>query len=322
MSAGGGAAPEAIDPYLIAAHGRWMENRNPFDYTYASNIADKWDDRWQQRDFDIERAIQRASDQYGEGSPFAEVLAFDPGTLLTDTQRRLDALEQAVADYDPVQVLDEAIDRAVIETDRFTISDTELAQQATDFDARQVDDYKRAATRALLPMSGGAFSVLEDFVEEGLAALTFERQYALDDFTAKLNMLAQQQRVQGVITLGPVFVEMLGQEVRLMSNAFGMTFDHAKSVAAAKQDQIGLDLTYEAEDALWDVNLFQYGANGVASMVGAAVVPRERTFGERLSQNAITSASLGVQMGTVFGSVEAGLGFGVGMLLLTTLLGA
>jgi len=101
--------------------------------------------------------------------------------------------------------------------------------------------------------------------------------------------------------------------------------DATRLTIAGKVDQFSTDIAMEVEDALWDLNLFSFGSNVLASAAGAAVGPKAPTRAQAMFNAFATAIGPSIQIGTAVGGAlgaEAGLIGGLGSFLLTGLGGA
>lgn len=112
-------------------------------------------------------------------------------------------------------------------------------------------------------------------------------------------------------------------------NAISLFSDYVKSFAeisrirtVAKAEQLERDLEIDTSEALWDISVFQYGANFLSSISGAPMVPKGLSKVQSAIGGALSGAGVGIRLGSaipgvgpVIGGVGGGLIGGLGGLL-------
>ena len=104
-------------------------------------------------------------------------------------------------------------------------------------------------------------------------------------------------------------VGMLGMKTGAMGADAHLTGEVRRIKIGAKSEEIFDQLKIDEADALWDFNLFQYGANMIASPSGAAMIPGKLTKAQSILGGATSGAAVG---GAIGGPKGAGIGAVVG----------
>lgn len=121
------------------------------------------------------------------------------------------------------------------------------------------------------------------------------------------NSLATQN-AQGVTALWDSAVKNYGQLAAL-------TIDANRIKIVAKQEEYDKNLQYDRKDAVWDLEMYQYGGNVLASIAGAAIKQNEEvSTGSSVLGGALAGAAAGAVLGPV-GALSGGAVAGIGAAL-------
>lgn len=90
-----------------------------------------------------------------------------------------------------------------------------------------------------------------------------------------------------------------------------LSVENARMYIIAKREEVDVTINYDAKDALWDLGVYQYGCQVMASIAGASTV---KTGGE--SKPSVLGATLsGAATGAMIGSIVPGLGTTAGAII-------
>ena len=131
----------------------------------------------------------------------------------------------------------------------------------------------------------------------------------------------QQLEEHSVVQVAALYCQRTMELVEAARAKAVAAMDAAKFIITANDDANRINLSYETQDALWNLNLFSFGGNVLASISGAAVLPKMQTNGERLLANLTTSLSTGMQLTGMTGNPIIGAAAGVGTFALQQWLG-
>lgn len=258
--------------------------------------------------------IEAAKDQ----SPF-NVAPYDPTKRMRQLEGRLDELADAIEDYDPEDYASTQAStaRKISEGDFYPESRVDALVDA--FEERQALRFARAATRINGALQDGQ-AIMSTQYGMAMAQLELDRAMEVNAFDAQARLQRERdlqdftRSVIGVLQDGKVQqIQMLGQLMQAQQ-------DFARLDVIAQQDAIDKQLEYQTRHLLWNLELFQYGGNLLASIAGANLVPRAQTRGERLISSFTSSAAFAIQVGTALknpgaGAVAGGLLFAADALL-------
>lgn len=298
-----GYAPQVVYPWMAMAF-----NINPAETHDTTFWGSQYDDFFGHgATFNTMDLIFEASSQAG-GSPYENVTAFDPDSLLQDVVTALQQFRSAVDDYDPESITQDVMATARTEAaTMFPASSVDAAVAA--FDESTKAGHLREISRTL---SGAweAGAILSTQVFGAIANLGEARTRQINEYRAKLNLQRNSEFTTAVLQIAGMMIQAEGTRLNAWQAYTVVAMDRAKLHVTAKQDQRDKDLEFLTRHITWDLDLMQYGYNALGAIYGAQVVPRSQTKGERLLSLISGSASMGIQGGMAMGSPQAGIGMG------------
>lgn len=251
------------------------------------------------------------------GSPYATVEAHDPDESLTANQERYDEWTEILDAMDPETDIAAFVAAAATSADTLVPS-TEIDDVVDAFEARSKGAYLREVSRYAIGMFDVGAVMTTQF-GMGLAHMERDRADQLNDLDARLRLMAERERFTSATQLAIEMARYQQFQVQEQRASVGGLVDISKLDIAARQDQIGLDLGYEVNDAIWDLELINYPLQHIGALSGAVALHKQQTPGERLAAGVLQSGSFGLQVGTALGSPAAGIAAG-GLSLFTQLM--
>lgn len=254
-----------------------------------------------------EKLIAASSDM--GGNPYQFVEAYDPDADLANFQDRhdeLDALVDALADAD----VSSAISLARTYYDTSIHSSADIDTYIAAMEAASKGRHLREVAR----VHAGAFAiraVQNSQLQISVGFLSSERENGIALEDSRLRLYNSRERAETVLRIADQLLRHKLAKIQATEGAFRAQFDIGRFRIAAKQDQLGFNLEMETKDALYDLELFAYYGNALASINGAAVLPRAQTTNERIAGAFLTSTSFGLQTGVAMGSPQAGIAGGL-----------
>lgn len=331
---GGGAASGSETPeYLKHAHeqiidGDWSAS-TPTSYLNTSGfllklmevlIEDNNSPYFNETAYDPDADIAAALVEAGEFDTLVDALA-----EVTDfNTRHSNAVTKADADFS-FSSLATAINTAVASATA-ALSETAISNAVTAFqssqESRQASRLSELGAGAadINAVHSSAYILAEALIKaEGAKEVTqFESQLKLDSFkrilASQLEVIIRKEMARDAYVASAV------QEMNRLALAKIEAFkanaiiyqDHYKMKIVAKKEQSREDLELDVQDALWDMEIQQRGANVLAAVQGAStlVEPKMSPF-----QSGLSGLTSGAAAGAAIGSVVPGVGTGVGAVL-------
>lgn len=240
-----------------------------------------------------------------QGSPYENVTAYNPDTIISDIRAALDDLRDTIADYDE-DTLNDAVTQAADRVDELMGTDN-IPDLVDLFRERHDLAYNRDVSNVYAGLwEAGAIVGTQTFAAAALLKAEHDRE--VSEYEKNLQLTRQSQRTQLVGQLLQMAVNTALQKAQMRQSLVGTSLDYLKFVTTAKQDQQDKDLEYLTKHIAYDLDLMQYATNALGAIYGAQQVPRQQTKGERLLAAINTSISAGIQGGLALGSPAAGLG--------------
>lgn len=201
------------------------------------------------------------------GSPFAGVTAFDPDDAIEAAWTRLLAADTAIVALDPAVDVPAAIAEAIAQADIVYAEDSITAESDAyseileDQLENQVLPIFKAGMLNLNAVNSSSFvigeSVLRAFKGRDVAKYTSELRYRRD-----------AQRLEFIRSVALDYVHTLLNISTLKLNLAQGALENRRLYIIAKNEEIDTQASYNEKEALWDLELYQYPANMLASIAG------------------------------------------------------
>jgi len=271
---GGGSGAVSYPAYMQNAHGDWLDDSGSDTLTESVTSV-------------MEAAIGN--------SPWTGQAAYDPDTDITAMIAAGVDLQTLVTLLSSGTTLDTLISN-ILDDSRI---DNAVAEFAADLDARLTSEVIPRFERGMQDINAvmsSAFVIGRALIEEN-----HDRQVA--KYSADLHMKAFSDDAIRVIQLKLEYQKMASS---VIAEIYRMKI-------VAKKEQTDTDMNIDDKDAKWDLEVFQYGANLLASIGGGTVNPSKP--GPSQVQSAIGGGLSGAAAGAMAGSVIPGLGTAAGAII-------
>ena len=298
---GGGSGAVSYPAYMTTIHNDWLDNTGAD--TITSSITD-------------------IMDSAQGNSPWAGETAYDPDADIT-------AYETAIADFNTILAgLDDAIDWGTFYTQSETtignttgISEAVIIADVTAF-ADQLDDEIntkvlprfRAGMRNINAVISSSFpigqSIIESFRDREVAKHNSEIRLKAAEVNANIE-LADKKLFLGATD------QMLGSQKQRIAweESYMKTVIEGKRIKiVAKKEENDVNLKIGEDDALWDLEVFQHGANLLAAIGGGTAGTKKPSAMQSMIGGGLSGAAAGAMLGMA-GAGPVGLLAGVGGVL-------
>ena len=295
-SGGGGGSSGAVDypPYIKGMHGLFVTGNNQ-GFTVAGDVPTN----------SLIDALNAASGN----SPFSGGAAYDPDTELA-------ALLTAICAYDTVvdalsyqtdweAMVDAAVDKIDAKFLTSAYITAQIAAYSDNLDDRVENETLprfKAGMRDINGVMTSAFVLGQSHIE-GMA----DRDVAL--FQADLNLKVAAERASLIDSAVGKMSGMHSMRIEGEKNVAAMTSEGNRIKIVTKTEQVREDLAIDEKDARWDLDIFTYAGNMLASITGGTAVPGDSDAGK---PSALQGAMSGAAMGAMVGSAVPGIGTGIG----------
>jgi len=264
---GGGSGAVSYPAYMQTVHNDWLDNSGAD--TITSSITDV-----------MNSALG--------SSPWTTQVAYDPDADITEMVNSVDGLQTLVDLLSSGTTLDTLIS-SVLDDSRI---DDSVDEYAADLDARLTSEVIPRFERGMQDINAvvsSAFVIGRALIEENQ-----NRQVA--KYSADLHMKAFSDDAIKLISLK--------LEYQRMATATLVETYRMKIVAKKEENEVAMSI--DEKDALWDLEVFQYGANLLAGIGGGTSDTRKPS----VLQSAIGGALSGAAAGAMIADTEAGASLG------------
>lgn len=230
-------------------------------------------------------------------SPYAAMTAYDPDAALTSLVAAPGTLQTLVNLLSAGTTLDTLISDIL---DPTRIDDV-VDEYAADFDARLTAETLprfEAGMRNINAVVSSAFVLGRALIEENQ-----DRQVA--KFSADLHLKGASDDALKVIQL----------KLEYQKSASQMIAEAYRIKIVAKKEEADINNEIDGKDALWDLEVFQFGANMLAAIGGGTAVNKGVSSTASMIGGAMSGAAAGAMVGGAPGAVVGGvLGAAAGLL--------
>lgn len=266
---GGGGGSGAMDwpGYMKDWHGEALNDTG--GDTLANSVTD---------------AINSA---YGS-SPWTTAAAYDPDTDLTALIAAPDELQTLVTLLSSGTTLDTLISN-VLDTSRI---DDVVTEFAADMDARLLAEVLprfEAGMRNINAVQSSAFVIGRALIEENQ-----DRQVA--KFSSELHLKAGLDDA----------IKVIGMKLEYQKVASQLIAEAYRIKIVAKKEEADVNNEIDSKDAVWDLELFQYGSNLLAGIGGGTAGTKGPSATQSAIGGAMSGAAAGAMVGGPAGAVVGG----------------
>lgn len=293
---GGGSGRVDYPDYMEAVHQDWLEGAASSRLT-TENVT----------------AIMAAA--IGD-SPFSGESAYDPETDLDAIDTAVCAFNTVVDALSHLTDWETAIANAASVLDASVITD-DYINEDVDAYAEVLDD--QLETVAIPRFEAGMLNVnavMSSAFVLGRAIMEGMRNRDVAKYSAGLREKMHWHRNDMVLKSVDRMLGDLIQRVEFERHVAILTSEAKRIRIVAVKEQTDQDLTISEEDARWDLEVFQYGANVLASIGGGtAGTKKEPSKAQSAIGGALAGAAMGAQVGGGPGAIiGAAVGLGASLL--------
>lgn len=276
-SSGGGSSGTVDYPqYIKDAHSRFLGNTALVPYGISELMTTAW---------------SGASPYAAYVPPDADDAFLGAGKFITDFTTPFELLKNFTL-YNPQTEFNTQI--ATTSTYRDALIDAHSTQLQNEYDSSLIPRFEHGMADINAVMSS-AFIIGKALIAESklLAIAKFSKELQMHDLEFTLKRISVQMEWHRVISSSSI--------------------ELARLYLAARTEMDDLDMEAAAKDALWDLDIYQYGTQVLASVSGAAtsknIIPKASKLSGALS-GAMSGASMGTAIspgwGTAIGAVVGG----------------
>ena len=289
-SGGGSSGKVSHSAYLEACHNDWL------DHTGVDTI---------------EKSITEVMDSAIGNSPWTGKFAYNPDAAIASYEAGVTAFAALLAGLSDITDWNAFYANAALTIDG--VGDANIAADVAayadvlddDIAARVLPRFRRGM-QDINAVVSSAFPIGEAIIEAFQA-----RDVA--KYAATLRSALGDKRLQAVDQMMNMMARRIGWEesyVRLL-------VESKRIKIVAKKEQTDQDATIDEADAKWDLEVFQYGGNLMASIGGGTAIPNmaKKNVGASVLGGAVTGAAAGAYVGSVVPGIGTAVGAVVGGVL-------
>lgn len=268
---GGGSGAVTYPAHVTSTHHDWLNNTG--------------------LDGAISVSVQDAMEAAFGNSPWTAETAYDPDSDIVQLLAAPDDLQTLVTLLSSGTGLDTLISE-IMDDARV---DAVVTEYAADLDAR--------LTAEVLPRFNAGMRNINAVVSSayvlGLSNIEANNDRQVAKFSADLHAKTHSDDAIKIINLKLEYQRVVA----------ALTMEAYRVKIVAKKEEVDLNLKIEESDALWDLEVFQYGSNVLASAGGGVATPNTKkpTQGQSMLGGALSGAAAGAMIGGAPGAVIGGI---------------
>lgn len=263
----------------------------------------------------LDMSVTDALNAAWANSPFAAAVAYDPDSALDNMDAAVAAFDIVVDALDYDGDWEAAVDTAVAKVDADIVTDTYIDEETDAYEdilddtiiSKVLPEF-RTGMRDINAGMSSAYAI-------GEAHIWAMRDRDVAKFTADLQIKLATQRDELVMKGVESILKNLVLRVEYEKSVAHITSEVNRIRIVAKKEEADQNLSIDENDAKWDLELFAYGSNVLASISGAAV---SAASGEGMQPSTTSSvlggvlsgAGSGAMIGSMFGMPWLGAGIG------------
>lgn len=273
---GGGSGAVSYPGYMETIHNDWLDN------TGVDTITD---------------SITDVMNAALGNSPWATQTAYDPDTDITALLAAVDELQDLVTLLSTGTTLDTLISDVL---DPTRVDDV-VNEYAADLDARMLAEiFPRfnAGMRDINAVVSSAFVIGRALIEENQ-----DRQVA--KFSADLHLKSGLDDA----------IKVIGLKLDYQKAASQMLAEAYRIKIVAKKEETDVNIKIDEQDGLWDLEVFQYGANLLAGIGGGTAQAKQPSMAQSMIGGGMSGAAAGAMVGSAVPGIGTAVGAGAGFVL-------
>jgi hypothetical protein len=290
-SSGGGASGKVShSAYLETCHNDWL------DHTGVDMI---------------EKSITEVMDSAIGNSPWTGKVAYDPDADIAAYEAGVTDFAAILAGLSDTADWNAFYDAAVLTLDG--VGDANIAADVAAY-AAILDD--NIATRVLPRFRRGMQdinAVVSSAFPIGEAIIEAFQARDVAKYAASLRSALGDKHLQATEQM----MNMMARRIGWQDSYTRLLVEGKRIKIVAKKEQTDQDATIDEADAKWDLEVFQYGGNLMASIGGGTAIPNmaKKNVGASVLGGAVTGAAAGAYVGSVVPGIGTAVGAVVGGVL-------
>ena len=289
-SGGGSSGKVSHSAYLEACHNDWL------DHTGVDTI---------------EKSITEVMDSAIGSSPWTGLSAYNPDAAIAEYEAGIKAFAVLLAGLSDTADWNAFYANAALALDG--AGDANIAADVAayadilddDIAARVLPRFRRGM-QDINAVVSSAFPIGEAIIEAFQA-----RDVA--KYAATLRSALGDKRLQATEQM----MNMMARRIGWQDSYTRLLVEGKRIKIVAKKEQTDQDATIDEADAKWDLEVFQYGGNLMASIGGGTAIPNmaKKNVGASVLGGAVTGAAAGAYVGSVVPGIGTAVGAAVGGVL-------
>jgi hypothetical protein len=268
---------------------------------------------------DITTSVTKAMTNAIATSPYTSKTSYDPDTALDNMDDAVVTFAALISAIDFDADWGAAIEYAETKID--ALIDDSFINAAVNAQSDYLDD---ELDNKILPKFRGGMrdvnAVMSSAFVIGESVIMAMKVRDVAKFRSDLSGKLELSRNEMIINAAEGILRMNVAKAELQKTVAHYTIEANRLRIVATKEQTDTTIALAVGDGKWDLELYQYGANVMASISGAAVIPSSSSSkGPTTAQSAIGGALAGAAIGSELfgktgGAVGAGVGLGLGLL--------
>ncbi len=275
---------------------------------HRANLEDL-QDAWLGNSSDIVLNMADEIEAVGDNSPYNHAILYDPSDDIEQALMLFETYWDKAEQLDALNDWDASVQRAIASADDADLLSSDQLDDAVDaFDTRQRGSIADAYNRFSGGMALNNAAMSSAFVL-GLAKIENRQAEVKAEYEANLGLKFREIRSNFILQAAAHILQFTLADVEAAKNAAYLGGEIRRFTILAHQEFHKEDLALDVRDASWNIGLFQYPGNLIASIGGGVLIPdadKKSTSAASVIGGAIGGAAMGSAAGPV-GTAVGGL---------------
>lgn len=249
-------------------------------------------------------------------NPYTTAAAYDPDTALADSAAKLALFNDIVIAFDPDGDWADLWTIAQNKLETAVFSDTLIDAKVAAYNANVMARYNTSVLPRYQRGMQDVRAIMTSAFTIGESLLTADVTRDVNKFEADLKRDNEMKKNELISHATDKMLEALGLQLEGYKTLSQYTTETNRIKIVSKQEENERNIKFDEQDALWDLELYQFGNNVLASIAGAASVTKgkEVSTGASVLGGAMSGAAAGMAIsggnpiGAGIGAVVGGIG--------------
>ena len=256
---------------------------------------------------DLEAAINTAM----AANPYTTINAYNPASDITAWESTATTATTNWSNLNPANDLTSYVTTARTLYNTYVYDDNYIDDQVQIYEDSAMQEAMNSVSRFAAGMAD-INAVNSSAYITGMANIENTNRLSVNQYRTQLTLKSKELRSQWMSQSVNMMMQMLQTKSQLGIQTANLNIDSKTKKVLAYNDQYEKDAAYDVKDAMWNINMLEYGLKALSAPgVSPSQIPPEPSQ----AQSALSGAMSGAAMGAAMGPMGMVAGAGIGALM-------